>query len=276
MKKALDSKTVLITGSSMGIGKGLSACFAREGANLALADHPREEGPLVEWARELEQTCGISTWTFCVDLTEPDGPEKLYKQVSNTVGDIHTLVNNAGICWYGNFRDMPEDRLQSMILLNCMAYAKLSRLFLPSLINRNEGGILNISSVAAFQPVPSLGIYAATKAFTQSMTEAIRTELPKGSKVIVSTLNPPFTKTRLVQDAGVPDDYIATKISFMSVDSVTRQGFRAFKKGKGRHVPGLHNRMFYLGIVKLLPHGVLSRLVWLLTRRLSDLRTSFK
>jgi short-subunit dehydrogenase len=157
-----------------------------------------------------------------------------------------------------------------MILLNCMAYAKLNHLFLPAMIELNEGGILNIASVAAFQPVPSLSIYAATKAFTQSMTESIRTELPKGSRVIVSTLNPPFTKTHLVQDAGAPNDYIATKISFMTVEDVTRQGYRAFRKGKSRYVPGLHNRMFYLGIAKYLPHSILSKLVWLLTRRLSD------
>jgi short-subunit dehydrogenase len=184
-------------------------------------------------------------------------PERLHDEVSRTMGAIHTLVNNAGICWYGEFKDMPADRLQNMILLNCMAYAKLSHLFLPAMIELNEGGILNIASVAAFQPVPSLSIYAATKAFTQSMTESIRTELPKGSRVIVSTLNPPFTKTHLVQDAGVPNDYIATKISFMTVEDVTRQGYRAFRKGKSRYVPGLHNRMFYLGIAKYLPHSIL-------------------
>ena len=271
MKESLSGKNVLITGSSMGIGKGLSVCFAKEGAHLALADHPREEERLVEWAQELERNYGIKTWTFCVDLTEPDGPEKLHDQVGRTIGNIHTLVNNAGICWYGSFRDMPADRLQNMILLNCMAYAKLSRLFLPPMIELNQGSILNVASVAAFQPVPTLGLYAATKAFTQSMTEAIRTELPKGSKVIVSTLNPPFTKTHLVKDAGVPDDFIATKISFMAVEDVTRQGFRAFRKGKVRYVPGLHNRLFYLGVGKYLPHTVLTNLVWLLTRRLSDL-----
>lgn len=275
MKVSLNAKNVLITGSSMGIGKGLSVYFAKEGANLALADHPREEERLVEWAQELERTYGIKTWTFCTDLTEPDGPEQLYDQVIRTMNTIHTLVNNAGICWYGSFRDMPHERLQNMILLNCMAYAKLSRLFLPSMVETNEGGILNVSSVAAFQPVPTLGLYASTKAFTQSMTEAIRTELPKGSKVTISTLNPPFTRTHLVQDAGVPDDYIATKISFMTVEDVTRQGYNAFRRAKARYVPGLHNRLFYLGIAKYLPHSFLTKLVWLLTRRLSDLKRFF-
>jgi short-subunit dehydrogenase len=276
MEGIIKTKNILITGSSMGIGKGLSECFAKEGAHLALADHPREEERLLEWAQELEKTYGIKTWTYFADLTAPDGPERLHKEVCRTIGSIHTLVNNAGICWYGQFKDMPSDRLQNMILLNCMAYAKLSRLFLPSMVEANEGGILNVSSVAAFQPVPTLGLYAATKAFTQSMTEAIRNELPKDSKVTVSTLNPPFTKTHLVQDAGVPDDFLATKISFMNVEDVTRKGHKAFRKGKIRYIPGLHNSLFYLGMVKYLPYSIISNIVWLLTRRLSDLKKLFK
>jgi hypothetical protein len=275
MKESLSGKNVLITGSSMGIGKGLSVCFAKEGAHLALADHPREKERLVEWAQELEQTYGIKTWTYCVDLTEPDGPEKLHCQVSRTMGNIHTLVNNAGICWFGKFPEMPMEKLSTMILLNGMAYAKMSRLFLPAMIERNEGGILNISSVSAFQPVPTLGIYAATKAFTQSFTEAMRAELPKGSKVIISTLNPPFTRTHLIEDAGVPSDYIPVKISFMSVEEVTRAGVEAFRKGKERFVPGLHNRIFYMGFVKFMPHSIVEKLTRLLTMRLSDFKKIF-
>jgi hypothetical protein len=270
MKLSFSGKNVLVTGSSMGIGKGLSGCFARDGASLVLADHPCQKDRLEEWATELKRTYGIKTWTFYADLTAPDGPESLHAQVAESVGDVHVLVNNAGICWFGNFYDMPLERLNSMILLNSVAYAKMSRLFLPPMIKRDEGGILNISSVSAFQPVPTLGLYAATKAFTQSLTEAIRGELPKGSRVVVSTLNPPFTRTHLVEDAGVPLDYIPIKISFMSVEDVTRQGVKAFKEGKERFIPGLHNQLFYLGMVKYLPHSVLTRLSRLLTRRLSD------
>jgi uncharacterized protein len=263
-------KNVLITGSSMGIGKGLSRCFAEDGANLALADHPREKDRLEGWAREVERTYGIRTWTFCVDLTAPDGPETLHKQVTTTLDTIHALVNNAGICWFGTFNEMPIEKLQAMILLNCMAYAKLSRLFLPAMIERNEGGILNVSSISAFQPVPTVALYAATKAFTQSLAEAIRGELPKGSRIVVSTLNPPFTRTHLIEDAGFPLDFIPFQISYMSVDEVTRQGFMAFKNGKDRYVPGLHNRILYFGLNRLLPHGFINWTVRVLTNRLSD------
>jgi uncharacterized protein len=269
MRLNFSGKNVLVTGSSMGIGKGLTQRFAEYGANIILADHPCQKDLLEKWAEELERTYGIKTWTFYADLTISDGPEMLHRQVSDAVDDVHTLVNNAGVCWFGNFFHMPLEKLNSMILLNSVAYAKMSRLFLPDMIERNDGGILNISSVSAFQPVPTLGLYAATKAFTQSLTEAIRAELPKGSRVVVSTLNPPFTRTHLIKDAGVPSDYIPMMMSFMSVDEVTTAGVNAFRKGKERFVPGLHNQIFYLGISKFMPHSLLVWFSRILTRRLS-------
>lgn len=267
---SLKGKNVLVTGSSMGIGQGLSECFAREGANLVLSDLPAQRERLEAWSGELKRTYGIRTWTFFGDLTEPDGPERLHGEVLQGVPEVHVLVNNAGVCWFGRFTDMPLDRLETMIRLNCTAYAKMSRLFLPAMVERDEGGILNVSSVSAFQPVPTLALYAATKAFTQSLTEAIRAELPKGSRVAVSTLNPPFTRTRLIEDAGVPSDYIPIRMSFMDVDEVTSSGVRAFMRGKERHVPGIHNRLVYLVFSKFTPHGIMNWVSRILTRRLSD------
>lgn len=265
---ALDftGKTVLITGCAMGIGKGLSQCFAKDGAHIALADLPGEKECLEAWAGQLEATYGINTWTFYVDLTEPDGPERLYAQVTKRVGEIHTLVNNAGICWYGNFNDIPGDKLEKLILLNCLAYAKLSRLFLPAMIENDSGAILNLSSVSAFQPVPKMALYAASKAFTQSLSEAIRSELPLSSKVMVSTLNPPFTKTSLIGDAGVPLDFVPLLTSFMEVGEVTQKGFHAFKKGKVRYVPGIFNKVLYLFVCKYVPDKALSTITRLLCR----------
>jgi len=270
VKQNFKGKNVLVTGAAMGIGKGLSECFAKEGANIILVDLPIQKELLEDWASELQKTFHIKTWTFYIDLTESDGPEQLYKQIVQIVPEVHVLVNNAGICWFGKFSEMPMEKLNAMILLNCLAYAKMSRLFLPAMIKRNEGGILNVSSVSAFQPVPTLGLYAATKALTQSLTEVIRAELSKESRVIVSTLNPPFTRTHLIEDAGVPLDYIPVKMSFMSVDEVTSSGIKAFMRGKERYVPGLFNQIFYLGLVKFTPHILLNWFTRLLTHRLSD------
>jgi len=270
VKLSLKGKNVLVTGAAMGIGRGLSECFAKEGANLILVDLPGQKELLERWAVELQKNFRIITWTFYRDLTESDGPERLYEQVVRAVPEVHVLVNNAGICWFGRFSEMPLEKLNAMILLNCLAYAKMNRLFLPAMIGRNEGGILNISSVSAFQPVPTLGLYASTKALTQSLTEAIRAELPGKSKVVVSTLNPPFTRTHLIEDAGIPLDYIPVKMSFMSVEDVVSSGVKAFMRGKERYVPGFFNRIFYLGLSKFTPHTLLNRFSRLLTRRLSD------
>ena len=130
------------------------------------------------------------------------------------------------------------------MLLNCLGYAKLMRLFLPSMIMRNSGAILNVSSVSAFQPLPSLALYAATKAFTQSLTEGISGDLPWRSKVKVATLNPPFTRTALINDAGVPEDFIPFTISFKTVDEVVEMGYQAFKSGKLFTCPAGRTRCF--------------------------------
>ena len=263
-------KNVLITGASMGIGKGLSLCFARDGAHLALTDLPQEKDRLESWAEELRKTYGITVWTFYGDLTEKGGPEKLHAEVKAAVGTINALVNNAGIAWYGLFKDMPPARFEKLLLLNCMAYTKLTRLFLPYMVEKDEGGILNVSSGTAFQPLPTMTVYAASKAYTQSFTEGLRLELPKGSKVVISTLNPSFTRTNIIEDSGFPTDYLPIIITLMDVDKVTEPGYAAFKKGKVRFVPGILNNILLFVIIKYLPHRGINFVAWLLTHRLSD------
>lgn len=261
---------VLVTGSARGIGRGLAEGFADKGANLVLVDLPSERETLEGFAAHLEKKCGIKTWIACADLTSPDGPLSVRAEVERMGVRVAVLVNNAGICWYGRFHEMPLERIHAMILLNCAAYAKMARLFLPDIIAGGQGGVLNVSSVSAFQCVPTLALYAATKAFTQSLTEAMRLELPKGSRVVISALNPPFTRTSLIHDAGVPQDYIPMRMSLMDVDEVASQGVEAFLRGKDRHVPGLFNRLLYLVLLPLTPRRVLLNLARVLTGRISD------
>ena len=270
MKISLSGKNVLITGASMGIGRGLSKCFAKDGAHLFLTDLPSQKEQLLRYASELESDHGIKTWTFTVDITDPKGPEALYHEATERTGGIDVLVNNAGICFYGKFDEMNIDRLDKMVLLNCLGYAKLMRLVIPSMIERDSGAILNVSSVAAFQPLPSLALYAATKAFTQSLTEGISGDLPFRSKVRVATLNPPFTRTALINDAGVPEDFIPFTISFKTVDEVVELGYKAFKNGRLFYVPGWQNKALHLGIMKLLPRRAVNLMGRLTMKRWSD------
>ena len=270
MKLDFKAKKVLITGASMGIGRGLSKCFAKDGAHLFLTDLPSRQDQLIQWASELGKDHGIRTWTSVVDLTVKKGPETLYEEVMSKVGGVDVLVNNAGICCYGKYAEIPADRLENMVLLNCLGYAKLMRLFLPSMVDRDSGAILNISSVAAFQPLPSLALYAATKAFTQSLTEGIYGDLPWVSKVRVATLNPPFTRTALINDAGVPEDFIPFTISFKTIDEVVESGYKAFKDGRLFYVPGWQNKALHLFIIKLLPRRAANLMGRLTMKRWSD------
>lgn len=262
---------VLVTGAAMGIGRALASRFAERGANLVLVDLPAQEAALSEFAARLAARHGTRTLKCLCDLTEDDGPERVYQSVAAAGIEVSILVNNAGVCWYGRFGDMPPERLESVILLNCMAYAKMCRLFLPPMIARDEGGVLNVSSVSAFQPVPMLALYAATKAFTQSLTEAVRLELPPRSKVVVATLNPPFTRTHLIEDAGVPSDYVPVKMSLMDADKVASLGVDAFLGGRPRYVPGVFNKVLYLSLVRITPRLVMDLLLRVLTKRLSEI-----
>jgi uncharacterized protein len=270
MKLDFTGKTVLITGASQGIGKGLSQCFARDRANLFLTDLPSRQEQLARHASDLASAHGIRTWAFCVDLTGREGPETLFSEAIAAAGELDVLVNNAGICTYSRFDEMPVDRLEKMVLLNCLGYAKLMRLVLPAMIARDSGAVLNVSSVAAFQPLPSMALYAATKAFTQSLTEGTAGDLPWRSKVRVATLNPPFTRTPLISDAGLPDDFIPFIISFKTIDEVVELGYQAFKQGRLFYVPGWQNKALHLGIIKLTPRRALALIGRLTMKRWSD------
>ncbi|HNS91163.1 MAG TPA: SDR family NAD(P)-dependent oxidoreductase [Deltaproteobacteria bacterium] len=270
MKLDFTEKTVLVTGASMGIGRGLAGSFARDGANLALTDLPARKAELDAFADELERAHGIRTWRFSADLTEPDGPERLHDEVVMVAGPVQVLVNNAGICSYGCFADMDLARMEKIVALNCIGYMKLMRLVLPSMMDKDDGAILNVSSVSAFQPLPSLAVYAATKAFTLSLSEAVTGELPWRSKIVVATMNPPFTRTALINDAGIPRDFIPFTISFKTIDEVVEQGYRAFKQGKLCTVPGWQNRALHLVMVRLLPRKAVSLVGRLTMRRWSD------
>ncbi|HWR67396.1 MAG TPA: SDR family NAD(P)-dependent oxidoreductase [Desulfomonilia bacterium] len=270
MKLDFTGKTVLVTGASMGIGRGLAGCFARDGANLALTDLPSRRSELDAWADELERSHGIRTWRFSADLAEPDGPEELYEEVVREAGPVHVLVNNAGICAYGPFAEADRGRIEKMVALNCIGYMKLMRLVLPAMKEKDEGAILNVSSVAAFQPLPSMAVYGATKAFTQSLTEAVSGELPWGSRVRVATINPPFTRTALIHDAGIPEDFIPFTISFKTVEEVTELSYQAFRNGRPLHVPGWQNKVLHLGIIRLLPRKAVNLMGRLTMKRWSD------
>jgi short-subunit dehydrogenase len=252
----LKGRNTLITGASSGIGKELSECFAREGSNLLLGCHPSEEDVLTEWADQLRHRHGVKATAFPIDLSEETGPESLHQAVVGSGERIDVLVNNAGIMAYGNFHQISLEDQHTLVKVNLIAYMKLMRLFLPQMIEAGEGRVLNVVSVAAFQPTAYHAAYGASKAFVQSLSEAVNQEI-KGTGVKVVTLNPSYTDTPLLKSGGFPDRLWWFHVSGVSDPAViARKGMKAFKREKAVYIPGIVNRFVHSFLPRLVPRAL--------------------
>jgi len=251
-------KNVLITGAASGIGKEFSALFARDGANLVLDDLPEKKAVLDQWAGELKSRFDVRVWTFGINLAEESGAETLYDSSIQAAGKIDILVNDAGTLTYGNFAETDFQKQDFMIRTNALAVYRLTRLALPPMLKAGEGRILNMSSCSAFQPTVYHAVYGATKAFVQSMSEAINAEI-QGSGVKVLTFSPPYTRTPLLKDANMPEKMLWYKISGLWDPAVIAAiGYKSFKNGKTICIPGPMNWLMHSIVVRLSPHNVLN------------------
>ncbi len=262
--RSVKGRNVLITGASSGIGKALSENFARLGAHLFLGCHPSEADILSGWAENLEKTYGIRTWTFPIDLAADNGPGDLREAVIKTGQIIHVLVNNAGIIAYGDFHNLSLEKQEKIIRINLLAYFRLMHLFVNEMVAKGEGMILNVSSVSAFQPCAYHAVYGASKAFIQSLSEAVNQEL-KGTGVSVYTFNPSFTDTPMLKGKDFPERLWWFSISGLSSPEViARKGVKAFLKGKSVYIPGARNWFIHFVLLRFVPRilaGPISSLV---------------
>ena len=237
----LKDKYALVTGASSGIGKELSLRLAEEGCHCALGGLPGEREILEDWGKELHDRHGVKTWPIPVDLAEKDGPQRVHEDVTEQIPRLDVLVNNAGVLTYGPFHEVDLDKSERMLMVNARAYLALMRLFLPGMLERGDGRILNVSSVSAFQPTAHHAAYAATKAFVQSLSEAVREEI-RGTGVVVCTLAPGYTDTPLIRGSGFPKRLWWYSISGLGDPSeIARQGVKALKGGKAVCIPGWRN-----------------------------------
>src|SRR5580658_11232472 len=215
--------TVLITGASGGIGYELAKLFARDHHNLVLV--ARSADKLAQVATEL-QTHGVTVKTIALDLTTPPAPSFLFDQLQREGIAIDILVNNAGFGIYGEFAEMPEAEILGQIDLNIRALTELTRLFLPPMIARHNGRIMNVASTAGFQPGPLMAVYYATKAYVLSFSEAIANEL-RGSGVTVTCFCPGATHTGFARRAGMEKSRLFQKLGATSAEKVAEDGYRA-------------------------------------------------
>jgi short-subunit dehydrogenase len=229
--------TVLVTGASGGIGYELAKLFARDHHNLVLV--ARSADKLAQVAAEL-QTHGVAIKTITLDLTAQPAPRFLFDQLQRENISIEILINNAGFGIYGEFAHMPEEEILGQINLNITALTELTRLFLPPMVARRNGRIMNVASTAAFQPGPLLAVYYATKAYVLSFSEAIANEL-RHSGVTVTCFCPGATHTDFARRAGVENSRLFKIVGGMSAEKVALDGYRAVMDGRTLAVSGAHN-----------------------------------
>ena len=181
----MPAETVLVTGASSGIGWELAKLFAADRYNLVLVARQREK--LETLAEEFRREHGVEVRVLVEDLADPKGPQTIFDTLAAEGLHVAVLVNNAGFAAAGAVADLPLERQLDMIRVNVLALTHLSGLFLPGMIERRSGGILNVASTAAFQPGPYLAVYYATKAYVLSFTEALAEELlDSGVRVTLS------------------------------------------------------------------------------------------
>jgi short-subunit dehydrogenase len=228
--------TALVTGASSGIGAAIARELASRGHAITLV--ARREERLVSLATDLGQEHGVETGVIPADLAEAAGRERVQSEVAAGGRWVEVLVNNAGFGSRGDFASSDAARMGEMVRVNVEAVVDLTGRFLPGMVQRGRGAVLNIASMAAFQPLPGAAVYAASKSFVLSFSEAIRTEL-RGSGVSVTAVCPGPIRTEFMDAAGMGDVESTTPdLIWRSPEDVAREAVRGADRDKRVVVPG--------------------------------------
>lgn len=250
------TKTALITGASSGIGFELARCFARDGYRLILV--ARHAQDLNESAKALQSEFGAQIEIIPCDLSTHEGPQQLYAETKRLGYQVDVLVNDAGFGEYGPFVETDLQKELGMIHLNVLATVHLTKLFLKEMVARNSGKILQLGSVVSFMPNPLQAVYAATKAFILSFSEAVQNEI-KDSNVTMTILCPPATDTNFFHVAGAEDTKIAQG-DLADPAKVAEEGYKGLMNGDKRVLPTMSAKMNFASSA-LFPDSVLATLM---------------
>jgi short-subunit dehydrogenase len=234
----VSNQTALITGASGGIGYELAKLFARDRYNLVLVACSADK--LNQRAADLQAQHGVTVKTVALDLAAPPAPQFLFDQLQREQIAIDILVNNAGFGAFGEFASMAESEILGQLNLNIIALTHLTRLFLPPMLARGSGKIMNLASTAAFQPGPLLAVYYATKAYVLSFSEALANEV-KGKGVVATCFCPGATATGFAKRSGTENSRLFKKVGGMDAATVARDGYRGLMAGKTLVISGAHN-----------------------------------
>lgn len=255
-------KTALITGASSGIGKALATEFAQGGYSLVLA--ARTLSKMQEIAESLQRQHGITATVIAADLQTDKGAVQLHSDIKVRGIMLDALVNNAGIGTFGDFSasELPDEL--AMMRLNMNTVVALTRLFMPDLL-ATRGKILNVASTAAFQPVPTMAVYAATKAFVRNFSEAIASEL-EGTGVTVTALCPGPTVSGFFDKAEMHGSGLVKGKKLPTSEEVAHAGYLAMQRGERVYIHGVMNWLLAQSH-RATPRNLMTRIVKSMMKR---------
>lgn len=247
-EKQLSGKTALVTGASSGIGEALARDLARRGADLILL--ARREDRLRALAETLSKEHGVKAEVLARDLTAPGMPTQLATELKGRAIDV--LVNNAGYGVHGTFLELDWEKQRHMLELDVICLLHLTHLFVPPMVQRGWGRVLQVASIGAFQPSPTYAVYAAAKSLVLNFGEAFNHEL-EGTGVRCTVVCPGVTESEFAQVAGQKENRLM-KISSMPAAPVAEAAVKAMLKGKSVVVPGFFNA-FTAWLARLMPRS---------------------
>jgi uncharacterized protein len=248
-------KIALITGASSGIGEAFANALAAKGMDLILV--ARSEDKLRALAKQLAEVHSRRVEVVSVDLTHAGAAAKVHAAAEALGMPVDLLVNNAGFGSVGSFHKLEAARERDEILLNVCAVVDMAHAFLPAMLARKHGGIVNVASMAAFQPLPYMSVYAATKAAVLSFSQGLRGEV-RGKGVKVLAVCPGPVDTPFFEATG-SDGLRKTvpRASMITADQVVREALRALRAGRSVVVPGIAFKLAAAG-TKLMPRDLLA------------------
>lgn len=246
-------KYTLITGASSGIGKAFAQHYAQKNSNLVLI--ARSEDKLKMMKQEFESKFGINVLPLAYDLSVPNIAQTIYTKLLDQNIEVETLVNSAGIATNGFVNDTSYESQHSQIMLNIVALFDLTKLFLNSMIANNIGTVINVASTSAYHPIPTMAVYAASKAFVLSFSEALSAET-KGTNVQIFAISPGATDTNFFSNGGVSYGNLRTPEHVVDIT------MSALNKKKISKIDGLNNYFTSMILPRILTRNRMVKMVY--------------
>ena len=255
----MTTKTALITGASFGIGTAFAQELAARQINLILV--ARSQDKLYQLAEQLQHKASIQVEVIVQDLVKPGAAKAVYESVKEKGLTVDFLINNAGFGDYGAFTERELSRQLEMIQLNVVALVELTHLFLSKMKQQGAGNIINVSSIAGFQPLPYLSVYAATKAFVLSFSEALWAE-NKGTGVNILALCPGPTESNFFKIAQFPDSFAGkSNGELTSATEVVKDALKALENNHSNWVTGGLGNQFIVNSNRFVPRELLLNVI---------------